>query len=221
MSKKVIVNLVSANEKRYHYGQKRLIESYHSFAGGSEQCDLKTFLGEESVGSPLHKDNPYAFKIFAINNLRSQGYEQILWLDASIVFVKNVRPIFDWIEEKGFFFEHCGFSVGQWCNNETLNYFGLTRDDAKQMPMFSAGFTGLDFTNPIALEFFNRWEKSMLDGYFRGSWTDHRHDLTCGSIVANQMGLVKDYSEGGNFFAYVGSGYNTPKETVICHLLGL
>jgi len=220
MKKRVIVNLVSETDS-YLFGQNRLIESYHAFAGGSQECDLKTFIGEESVGSPIHKNNPYAFKIYAIERMIQLGYEQVLWLDASIVFVKNVRPLFDWIEEKGFFFEHCGFSVGQWCNKETLNYFGLTRDEAKQMPMFSAGFTGLDFTNPIAVEFFNRWKQSMLDGCFCGSWSDHRHDLTCGSIVANQMNLVKDYSGGGDFFAYIGSGYNAPKETAICHLLGL
>jgi hypothetical protein len=220
MVKKAIVNLVSPIE-RYLQGQKRLIDSFVSVDNGSNEYHFLHFVGEESVGSPLHKDNPYAFKIYAINNLRSQGYEQILWLDASIVFVKHFKPIFDWIEEKGFFFEHCGHSVGHWCNEQTLNYFGITREQGFAMPMFSAGFTGLDFTNPKAVEFFNRWEKSMLDGYFKGSWDDHRHDLTCASVIANQMGMVKDFSGGGNYFAYIGSGYGTPQESVICHLLGL
>jgi hypothetical protein len=35
------------------------------------------------------------------------------------------------------------------------------------------------------------------------------------------MGLAKDFSGGGNYFAYIGSGYGVPKESVICHLIGL
>lgn len=220
MKKKVIVNLVSPIE-RYLEGQKRLIESFYALGGGNDECDFISCIGENSVQSPLHSENPYAFKIYAIEKMLSMGYEQILWLDASIVFVKNVKPIFDWIEEKGFFFEHCGFSVANWCNDETLNYFGITREEGQTMPLFSAGFTGLDFTNPIAVEFFNKWKQSMLDGYFRGSWENHRHDLSCASIIANQMGLAKDFSDGGNYFAYIGSGYGTPRESVICHLIGI
>ena len=98
---------------------------------------------------------------------------------------------------------------------------GISRDEANQMPMFSAGFTGLDFANPIAVEFFDKWKQSMLDGQFLGEWSNHRHDMTCASIIANKMGLLKDYSSGGNYFAYVGSGYGEQKQSVICNLLGV
>jgi hypothetical protein len=149
------------------------------------------------------------------------GYEQVLWLDASVVFVKHSQAIFDWIQKYGFFFEEAGHLVSTWCNDRTLEYFGLSRDEASTMPMFSAGFTGLDFTNPIAIEFFDKWKQSMLDGQFLGEWSNHRHDMTCASIIANKMGLVKNYSSGGNYFAYSGSGYGQPKESVICNLLGV
>lgn len=217
---RAIVNLVTSTTPHIN-AQRRLIESYRQHHA-TENCPaLVATIGESQIGSPAHSINPYAFKIYAIQQAILSGYKQILWVDASIVFVRNSQPIFDWIEENGVFMEEAGHYVGTWCNDRTLEYFGISRAEANQMPMFSAGFTGIDITNPKGLEFFNKWRQSMLDGQFVGSWSDHRHDMTCGSIIANQMGLNNTYSSGGNYFAYVGSGYSKPKETVICHLLGI
>jgi hypothetical protein len=218
--KKVVVNLVNHNAP-YLNAQKRLIGSFWNFHIPEEEIKIMPLIGEESVGSPYHQNNPYAFKLYAIEYSRNMGYEKVLWLDASVIFVKHSKPLFDWIESKGFFFEEAGHLVGTWCNDRTLQYFGISRDEANQMPMFSAGFTGLDFANPIAVEFFDKWKQSMLDGQFLGEWSNHRHDMTCASIIANKMGLLKDYSSGGNYFAYVGSGYGEQKESVICNLLGI
>ena len=218
--KKTIVNLVNS-ENRYLVGQKRLANSYHNIIESHGEIDLNLIINEETIGSPKHSENPYAFKIYAIKRMLELGYTQVFWADASVVFVKHPKVIFDWISEKGFFFEQAGHWVGSWCKNETLEYFGITRDEAMSMPMFSAGIMGIDFDNPIGIEFFNRWERSMLDGQFKGGWDIHRHDMTCGSIIANKMNLLKQFSDGGNYFAYVGSGYSTPKESVVGHLIGL
>lgn len=208
-----------ANERgNYLLALDRLEESVLRYCDG---VSFLGFRGEGSVGAPPHLENPYAFKIHAIEEARNRGYDQILWLDSSVVFIKDSKPLFDWITEKGFFFEEAGHWVGSWCNDRTLEYFGLTREEAMKMPMFSAGFTGLDFESPIAVEFFERWKQSMLDGQFVGSWADHRHDMTCASIIANQMGLSRQFSTGGTFLAYVGDGYDKPKDSVICNLVGL
>ena len=58
----------------------------------------------------------------------------------------------------------------------------------------------------------------MNAGCFKGSWANHRHDMTCGSIIANQMGLTKDWSDGGHYFAYIGQGYSQPQESAIFYL---
>ena len=215
---RAIVNVVSEDE-RYIKAQRRLIQSFHEFGGSYSECDFLRFAGERIVGSPKHHENPYAFKIYAFDFLSNLGYEQILWLDASVTFVKNVKPIFDWIDEKGFFMEDSGYSVGQWSNEQTLQYFGITREEANAMEMFSAGFTGIDLTNRTGMEFFQRWKQSMLDGYFHGDSSNHRHDMTCGSIIANQMGISKDYSSVGNYFSYIGDGYGKSNENSICHII--
>lgn len=223
MKTKTIVTASSNNEK-YLFGQRRLLDSFwihHPIENEANGIKIMGFTNEQSIGSPSHESNPYAFKIYAIEEARRRGFTQILWLDSSIIFVKNAKPIFDWVEEKGYFFEEAGHWVGSWCNDRTLEYFNISREEAMKMPMFSAGFTGLDFSNPIAIEFFNKWKQSMLDGQFIGDWSNHRHDMTCASIIANQMDMVKNYSSGGQYFAYIGGGYTEPKDSVICHLIGL
>lgn len=212
--------IVSFANKRGNYllALERLEQSVVRHCG---DVSFLGFRGEESLGAPPHLENPYAFKIYAIEEARKRGYEQILWLDSSVVFVKDPKPLFDWITKKGFLFEEAGHWAGSWCNDRTLEYFNLTREEAMKMPMFSAGFTGLDFENPTAVEFFEKWKQSMLHGQFVGDWADHRHDMTCASIIANQMGLSRQFSAGGTFLAYVGSGYGKPKDSAICNLVGL
>lgn len=218
--KRAIVCLVS-NMPRYLHGRDRLRESLLS--PGILPPDIETFFftGEESVGAPPHSENPYAFKIYAIEKVRALGFEQILWLDSSVVAAKNIDPVFQWLSQRGIFMEEAGHYVSRWCNDFTLNYFGLKREETESMGMFSAGFTGLDFTHPISVNFFEQWRRSMEAGCFKGEWNNHRHDMTAGSIIANLNGWDKLYSPGGHLFAYVGGDYTPPKETVVFHLKGL
>lgn len=219
--KNVIVNLIDGDKGGYIMGQKRLLESVQSTRLDSSEYDFRCFSSATQVGSPAHIDNPYAFKIYSIEKMMNEGYQRVFWVDASIVLVKDFSPIFSWLEEVGFFFEAAGHWVGTWSNDFTLKYFNISREEAMTMPMFSAGLCGFDFSNPIAVEFFEKWKQSMLAGCFKGSWEDHRHDMTCGSIIANQMDLVKNYSSAGNYFAYQGAGYGQAGPNVIAHLIGI
>lgn len=212
--RRVIVNLI--NNDGYLSGQERLKEAVKIYT----DIPLFTFTSESEVLSPLHKDNPYAFKIYAIEEARRQGYNKILWLDASVFPVKDITPVFDWLTEKGIFLEEAGHYAGTWSPQYVLDYFGITKEQAMQMPMFAAGYCGFDFNNPISIEFFAEWKESMLNGMFKGSWQDHRHDMTCGSIIANNRGLLPLFSPGGQFFAYIGESFGEPKESVCFHLKG-
>jgi len=216
--KLAIVNLVT-EKSVYIEGQKRLMESLTT--DGEFTGDFFGFIGEETVGAPPHSENPYAFKIYAIEELKRKGYDIILWLDASIYAVKPIQPVIDFLIQKGIFLETAGHWTGSWCNQHTLDYFGITREEAMKMPMFSAGFIGFDFKNPISIKFFEEWKKSMEAGCFKGDWSNHRHDMTCGSIIANKQGLLKLYSQGGYFFSYVGPGFGQPNYSSVFHLAGL
>ncbi len=113
--------------------------------------------------------------------------------------------------------EEAGWLVGQWATDASLAKLGMSRDAAMTVPMFSAGFTGLDLRNERSREFLRRWHAAAQDGVsFIGPWTNqdrkcsadprvlgHRHDMTAASIIAHKLGMVPAKP---TFMAYDGPG---------------
>ena len=227
-SKRAIVTF--ANERgNYIKGVERLESSLIM----DSDFDFIKFIGEQTIGCPPHLENPYAFKIYAIDKAREMGYTQILWLDSSVAAIKSTKPIWDIIEQDGYIMQDAGHYVGRWCNDYTLNYFGITRDEAMTMPMYgNAGLLGLDFKKTIPYQFFYQWKESMLAGCFKGAWTNnaktesqdercagHRHDMVCGSIIADRMNMK--YQNGENILEYADLSAPPKNETIIFKAQGM
>lgn len=210
---KVIINLASG---RYVKGQARLIQS---LANVNYDGNLMTWTQESQIGAPPHNQNPYAFKIFGFRKAEQAGHRFVLWLDASVWAIRNVQPVFDHIEKYGYIMQYAGHNCGRWANDKCLEYFGITRDQAKKMLMYgNAGFLGLDLWDTKAKTFLIAWEKAMQAGAFKGSWSDHRHDMTCGSIIANKLSM--EYQESGKWLVYAPPEQET-KESVIFKAQGM
>ena len=186
--KRCVINL---STEKYYAGQDRLIKSIKEHTN----YDLITFMGVDEVGAPPHKDNNYAFKPFTFIKAYEAGYRQILWLDASIRAIKDIKPIFDIIDKDGYFFQHSGLPNSRWTNDKALEYFGTNEGD-----MLSSGVLGLDLDNPLAYQFFDQWCEAMRNGIFNGDWNNHRHDQTCASLIAHKLGMK--LQDGNTFFVY-------------------
>lgn len=223
--KQTLVNY-SSIDSWYPKGQKRLDETMTKFGFIGEKY---LFSNNAQFGSPSHKENPYGFKIHSIQYALDRGAEIVWWMDSSIFPVKDINPVLEIVKKQGYFFEECGFYASQWTNDKTLDYFGISRDEAEKVKLFSAGFMILDFTKEITREFFARFKNSYEAGMFKGEWTNvnksesqdsrcmgHRHDLSCASIIAHQLNMSLETC--GTYLSYVGHGYATPKETSIFHL---
>jgi hypothetical protein len=208
-----------ANERgNYIKALERLGESLK----GNTDATFFPFIGEESIGAPNHLDNPYSFKIYAIEKVKAQGYKQILWLDSSVVLRKDISPIFEEMESRGYIMQEAGCYVGEWCNDKTLQAFNITRNEAMTMPCYgNAGLLGLNFYSRTAYDFFYRWKWAMQKGLFIGEWNNdnktesqderckgHRHDLVCGSIIACQLAMR--YKSGLELLQY-----SSPDEPLI------
>lgn len=215
--KNAIVSFGSANNYGYVQGLNRLKKSLETYFDG----DVLIWTNESDLNCPLHSENPYSFKIYAIEKAIEMGYTKILWLDSSVWAVKNIKPVFDIIKEKGIFLEDSGHYVGNWSNDECLQYFKITRENALKMPMTSGGFVGFNFEKPFIKLVFNTWKQSMIAGCFKGSWSDHRHDQSCLGIVVNQWLLENFIYPTGTYFSYIGNGYPDPKESAVCYLQGM
>lgn len=194
----------------YPRGSKRLANSlvHHGFPGA-----VKVWAGELPPDSPTHRESPYAMKVYAFKWAIEQGYQRILWLDSSIWCRKYPEVHMAAMARDGYYLLGNGdWKCDQWTNDACLEYFGLSRDEAREIPMLSSGVLGLDFSTETGREFFDQWEKSMLAGAFKGSWTatpsegsgdryrGHRHDQSCESIIAHRLGMIPHPEE--TFDAY-------------------
>lgn len=230
MSKRAIVSM--ANERgNYIPALNRLSASLE----GNFDGDFFGFIGEESIGAPLHTDVPYGFKLYAIQKAIELGYTSILWLDSSCYAIKDLSPVFESIEKDGMVFQEAGHMLGTWSTDEQLRYFGITRDEAMNIPMIgNAGFLGFDFNNPIAVRFFELWNEAMEAGMFRGSWTNYahecssdkrckgsRHDMQASSSLVYLMGLWHLANKGNEWLQY-GAPTDTPNnDTVLIFAQGI
>jgi hypothetical protein len=203
----IIVNFAT---KQYLAGQKRLAASIKDYP-------VLLFDDYSVIGSPTHQQSPYEFKIWAIEKAMEQD-PIVLWCDSSLYRVGDLSIIENLIKQDGYFMSEAGHYVRDWCKPETRNWFDLKIEE-NDFTMFSAGLLGLNFNNPDAQLWFSAWKVSAQSGHFKGDWSNHRHDMTCGSIIAQRMKLK--YQRGGQHMAYLGPGYSAPEKDVVFYLQGL
>lgn len=219
------------NRGRYVDGIARLSNSLRDNLNG----DFLAFIHEASVGAPLHLDSNYAFKIHATQKAIDAGYKNILWLDASCFAIKHTQPIFDNIERDGFIFQESGHMLGTWCNDSTLEYFGITRDEAMGIKLIgNAGFLGFDYSTSKGRKFWTEYRDTQQQGYFNGCWNNdkqteseddrvrgHRHDISCATAILHKMGLLPLMKRGDEWLQYAGMYDTTLNETIIIKANGL
>jgi hypothetical protein len=101
------------------------------------------------------------------------------------------------------------------------------------MPMYgNAGFLGLSVNSEIAMDFFDQWHKASVDGIFKGAWSNHnkteskderckghRHDMVCGSIIANQLKM--EYVPGDEWLQYKAPTDQAINDTIIFGAQGI
>lgn len=199
--RRAIVNL---STKKFWKGQVRLRQRLTD----NTDADVFMFTNESQIGAPLHPENNYAFKVYAIERMREKGYSSILWIDASMLPIKNIDSIFTIIEKDGYFFQNGGWKNKDWTNERAKSYFGTDEGD-----MMAACCFGLDFDNEETVVFWEHVKNAMNAGIFNGLWDDHRHDQTCMSILAYQMDMK--LQEPNVIFEYAKDGDTPSKESIL------
>lgn len=148
---------------------------------------------------PPHVEVPYAFKIYAIEEAVRQGYDCVLWCDASVWAQRPLDPIFYHAAVTGHLFLY-NTNAGEWTSDAMLDYFKLDRETALNIPMLHATTLCLNFGFNRTNDFFELWKAAIP--HFPGSWTNenqqvsrhprvkgHRHDQSAASIIAFRLGM--------------------------------
>ena len=79
----------------YPKGQERLRRSLVDMEFDGDRLFWEN---EYPPGSPTHEQQPYAFKIAALEFALVRGYDAAVWCDSSVWFIRKPEPIFRAIE---------------------------------------------------------------------------------------------------------------------------
>lgn len=194
-----------ANTPFYQEKMKRLQESVE--AQGVKFIGYKSF---EEVGCKPHSVIPYQFKPYAIQKAISEGVTTLLWCDSPIVAIKDLSPVFEYIEKYGYmFFNNYGHPLGRWTNDKCLKEFWKSRDEAMNIKQIMACCMGFHLGSQmrysermyLSVEELLTQYKDYSNELYPGSWDNHRHDQTVMSFLIHSYSLT--ITEGHkSFFIY-------------------
>ncbi len=129
---------------------------------------------------------PYAFKVSFFREARSKGYKRALWLDTSILPVVSLNTIFDMIAADGFFSMGNSHNIGPYMSKPAIDAFGITLEEAHEIPSCSAGITGIDFTSSVGNKIVDQWYQAAQN---KVAFFSPRSDQNALSIILYKLGL--------------------------------
>jgi hypothetical protein len=198
----------------YKTGTKRLRRSLNEigFPG-----DILSWEDQLPPNSPPHNEVPYYFKIAAFEWALYRQYTHVLWCDSSFWAVSDPMPIFDIMNEQGYYMFSSGYSLGQTANDKCLEYLEYNRDDLMAFPEWATGCVGINFENPTGRALYRLWKEYMDAGLSVGSrlhdnqsqdprFKFHRQDQTCWSLACYKLDARNE--RGLDHVAYYGTGHN-------------
>ena len=203
-------------------GEERFTTALEHLGAGLEQVGFDGAFepwrdGRYPPGCPEHLDVPFAFKPYCFAEARKAGAGLVLWLDSTCLPVRPLDGLFGELGRDGYLlFANRRRVVGEWASDLALEWLGVSREEAMQMPEVNAAALGLDLRSAVGNEFLDRWLAEARAGLaFRGvkepleggvdyddvKWNrgnrasadprvrGHRHDQTVAGVLAFELGL--------------------------------
>lgn len=201
----------------YATGTRRLKRSLNEvgFAG-----DILCWEDMYPPNSDSHENVPYYFKIAAFEWALYRGYTHVLWCDSSFWAIKDPMPIFDIINDQGYYMFSTGYNMAETINDHALATLNINRNDVEPFTEWATGCIGINFENPIGRNLYKLWKDYMDMGLSIGSrnhdnqsfdprFKFHRQDQSCWSLACYQLKVINE--KGLDYVAYYGTGYDPEK----------
>lgn len=180
------VVLYASFNKNYPRGLKRLVNLI-------AQSDFKGHILYHLGGWPNVEGGslrlahvPYAFKVSALKEAEQLGFKRGFWLDTAIKPYVSLNAIFEIIEQKGYFIMGNSHMIGPYLHPDVANAFAIPFEETFQIPICSAGITGIDFTNKTGSQILHKWYQAACNPI---AFFSPRSDQNALSIILYQMGL--------------------------------
>lgn len=196
----------------YHRGSDRLAASVDG------KVDILTYKG---FPNPNYGDRKYRIKASCMHEARKER-DRLFWMDCSVYLTGDHESVLRKASDRGYYFINNGMNCAQECNDQCLEYFDVTRDEAEGIRMCSSGFFALDLNNPTCAKLLDEWLESCAHGIWSGSreharqsrdprFLHHRQDQSALSLLIYKHGLFMD--QLGDEIAY----YPDNKKNWIIH----
>ena len=196
---KCVINAIVGNQtprqKQYVKDQVELRKTFQRHFKGK----LLTWRGFPN--DSYDKNNLYNVKASAFEEAIREGCTQILWVDAPVVALKDVTPLFDLIKRDGYLMiKNYKWNCAESVNDTCLEYFGVSRDEAEGVHEHASGVIGIDIENVNGSHLLWHFLTAMGDGAGNGSrihdnqsadprFKFHRQDQSVLSMSAHKLGL--------------------------------
>ncbi len=159
--KNCIVTYVSIND-HYIRRQKELIQRLRLVGFDGHVIQRIGGWPATEMGTLKFFDVPYAFKICALLEAKNLGYQNCLWLDAYMVPLTDMRPLFDHIAEQGvFLYYDPNWPMEGYIQPFAIESFGKSLTDFLQGPAVSAFAVGVNFSHERGIQLFDSWYNMM------------------------------------------------------------
>jgi hypothetical protein len=209
--RRLVVNVATHD---YVALQKELARNLASLGWPAER--LRLWTDELPPGSPPHAEAPYAFKLFAFREAFQAGFRSILWVDSPCRFLAPPDALFERIEREGHLLVAGDERLGHWASDPCLAAYGLTRDEALDLPLMNGSLIGLNLAHPRSRAWLDELFDALRRGLFAGPYFSehapaylrarkprkpvgfvspdprcwgHRHDEAIGTCAARRLGL--------------------------------
>ena len=152
---------------------------------------MKGIIYTENIVGEFQK-SLYGFKPHAIQRTIDKGYKKIIWLDPAVLPITSIDILINALDQHLVITITGDATMDKMCNERALKYFGITKEEAKNIKHVGGTIYGFNFNQPKAVEVFNLWKQAEEDGIF-GSQDDfmqgHWSDEACMALALYKCGV--------------------------------
>lgn len=100
----------------------------------------------------IRKDQDY--KLLSVSKAFANGYTQIIFVEPSIKIVKDLQPLFEFLNENTTIFQSSGKMIGDVANRDSLKTFNMNKHTADELNLFRTDMFGVDLGFTMAKQMF-------------------------------------------------------------------
>ena len=154
----------------------------------------------EFARHPAHFDisidaGKYAWKPEIMWSEAARGGSMLIWLDAGDLLIDTLRRIRRYASVFGFYSPYSSGTVKDWTHPGMLHCLGADEHLLGRRNL-SSGIVAFDIRNRTARELLTRWRACAVDATCiapdGSSRENHRQDQAALTVLAHQLGLVRD-----------------------------